>query len=133
MKLWNYIFISVLLALLFSFAGIPVGGTLLGYIGVSATDFTLDNSTFWITITTLLAAGVGAGIAIGFITKAQSENYVVLPFISVGALTFFVSFAGIIGAASDIGGWVFKITLLILAPLMVGFALALMDYFRGTD
>jgi len=135
MKAWNYIVIIVFVSLLFEMGGIPVASALLNSVGLNVgTGLTaFQSGTFWIFIAAILAGGAAGGIAVGFITKSPTENYVLLPIIILELTTFAIPFTGIVTQAKVIGGWVFYITLLIVSPLAVGFVVALYEHFRGTD
>jgi len=133
--MWNYVFISVFLALIFEMAGIPVASSMLGYIGINLDEgvSSFQSSVFWIALVVMLSAATVSGIAIGFLTKSQSENYVIIPFIVAQVFIFLSVLIGIASQAQVIGGWVFYITLLIIAPLVVGFAVSAYETFRGSD
>lgn len=135
MKMWNYIVISVFLALLFEMAGIPVATGLLNDIGINVDSgvAAFKSGSFWTALIALLAVGVGAAIAMGILTKSATENYVILPFILTEVVIFLIPIIGIMSQAQAIGGWIFYLSLLILAPLIVGFGVAMYEHFRGTD
>ena len=135
MKMFNYVVLSIFLALLFEMAGLSVSSSILNVVGINVTEGVsgFETSTFWIAIIVLLAGGIAGGIAIGFITKSSSENYVILPFISAEIVLFSAVMIGIVNVARTMGGWIFYITLLIIAPLLVGFGIAAYEHFRGTD
>ena len=49
MKVWNYIVLSVLLALLFEMAGIPVATSMLTHFGINITSgLTIQTAVFWL-------------------------------------------------------------------------------------
>ena len=135
MKMWNYVVISVFLALIFEMAGMSVASSLLSNLGINletgAAGF--KSGTFWIALVLLLTTATIAGITIGFFTKVSSENFVILPFVVAEILIFSSVMLGILSIAQDIGGWVFSITLLIMTPLIIGFGVAAYEHFRGTD
>ena len=135
MKMWNYVVISVFLALLFEMGGFSVSGSLLELLGINLESGVagFKSSTFWIALVALLGTAAVTGISIGFFTKSSTENYVILPFILGEILLFATVMLGIVLVASGIGGWVFYITLLIMAPLIVGFAISAYEHFRGSD
>src|SRR4030042_4544956 len=126
MKIWNYVVISVFLALLFQMAGFSVASSLLDRIGINLDTGVagFKSSTFWTALVILLGSATVAGVSVGYITKSSSENYVILPFIIAEIFLFSSVMIGIISIAQGIGGWVFYITLLILSPLIVGFGIA---------
>ena len=93
----------------------------------------MKQSTFWVALVGLLVAASVAGITIGFFTKSSSENYVILPFIIASIVLFVLPMMGIMSVAKAQADWIFYITLLIMAPLIIGFGVALYEHFRGTD
>lgn len=135
MKMFNYVIIGVFLSLIFEMAGISVSNEVLELIGINITTgaAAFKTSTFYIALGVLLAAGGASGIAIGYITKSSSENYVILPFIIAQVLVFGSVMIGIVSVSKGISEWVFYITLLLLSPLIVGFVIAAYEHFRGTD
>lgn len=135
MKIWNYVVISIFLALLFEMAGIPIASSLLERVGIDVAEGTagFKGAEFWRGILVLLGGAVAGGLVIGFLTRASSENYVILVFIAAEVVLFTAPLLEIISVAQGYGGWIFYITLLITAPLIVGFGIAIYEHFRGTD
>jgi len=143
MKVWNYVFIFVTLSLILWMAGIEVVGVkvLLNTLGFLDSNGIIDlnsSNTMRVAIITLLIAAVGAALVIGFITKSQSENYVILPIITgvgvtFGIITFIDLSYSIISYGFSQADWVGYITLAIFGPLAIGFILSLIEFFRGTD
>lgn len=137
MKIFNYTILMVVLILFLKFAGIPIGGqAFLNAIGFDVAASSMKSATFYTGI--FGAAGIllaiGVGIAVGFLTKSKPENYIILPLI-VGSLEFFVvALTSIIDySLTNFAGWVSSIIILIFAPLVVGYVLSLVEFFRGTD
>ena len=135
MKMFNYVVISIFLALLFEMAGLSVSTEMLSLVGINleAGVAGFETSIFWIAIVVLLAGGLVGGITIGYLTKSSSENYVILPFITAEIVLFTSVMIGIVSKASVLPQWIFYITLLIIAPLLVGFGIAAYEHFRGND
>lgn len=135
MKYWNYIVISVFLAFLLEIAGLPVASSLLNYVGISTTGSEITSSLLYLGIFggSGILIGLGAGIVIGTLTRSSIENYVILPFIIGGGIFFASTFAGIIALAFSYSQWVGLIVSLILSPILVGFIIASIEMFRGTD
>ena len=135
MKMWNYLVILAFLALLFEFAGLSIASTLLSWLGVSIEEgvSAFESGLLWSKLKFYLAGAVGARILVGFITKSSSENYVLLPLITAEIGAFIICLTGILSVASAQGAWIFYITLLIISPLTVGFAVAAYQHFRGID
>jgi len=136
MKVWNYVIISVGLAFLFEIAGMPVATSLLSYLGLSATGFSVKTASLYLAIFggAGILIGIGTGIAVGFITKSPPENFIILPFIIAGIVLFLSTFIGIINyAVGNFPGWIATITLFIMGILGVGFIISCVEFFRGTD
>lgn len=137
MKYWNYVIISVGLALLFELAGIPLASSILGYVGINlTTGFSLKTAGLYLAILGGggILIGLGTGIAIGFLTKSQPENFVILPFIIGGATIFFSVWTAIVTYAfANFASWIAYITLFISGLLGTGFVISAYEHFRGTD
>ncbi len=135
MKVWYYVLMSAFLGLLFEMAGIPVGSEVLSYIGISSDGTGIKTAGLYLLIfgTTGILVGIVGAILIGTFTRTSPENYIILPFI-VGGLTVFMStFIGIINITATYSTWLRAIVLLIMAPLTVGYVVAMVEFFRGTD
>ena len=128
MKIWNYVVISVFLALLFQMAGFSVASSLLDRIGINLDTGVagFKSSTFWTALVILLGSATVAGVSVGYITKSSSENYVILPFIIAEIFLFSSVMIGIISNYNSLA----KDT---RSPLIVGFGIAIYEHFRGTD
>lgn len=135
MKMWNYVVISVFLALIFEMAGMSVASSLLERLGINLETGTagIKSSVFWIALIALIGLSFAGSIIAGFFTKAAIENLIIVGFISTQIIIFSSVMLGILSLAQGIGGWVFFITLLIIAPLIIGFGVAAYEHFRGTD
>lgn len=137
MKMWNYLVMCLFLALFFQLAGMPIAASLLEQVGIDieGAGF-IQDSLLYLAIfgTAGILIGLGAGIIVGIITRSNPENYVILPFIIGQAVLFFATFTGIIQYSfNNFPGWIAYITLLIMAPLAIGFIIAAYEHFRGTD
>ncbi len=138
MKFWNYIIIFTTLTLLFWIAGIDVVGitgllTYVGFLNAEGIVQINSNNALRIVIFVLLAGATAVGIAISFLTKTKSENYIILPFIITGIVLFLNIPWSITTYAFSQAQWVGYITALIMIPLGVGFLIASYEHFRGTD
>ena len=143
MKVWNYCVIMVGLVFLFQMAGIDLG--LNGFedlLGMASGKVPITASAIW----NALFGSVGAGIltvsvtisiVAGFFARAQLENLIILPFIT-GTLVLFAQVASAImnyslAGDSNLDKFVASLLTLIFAPLLVGFIISLVEFFRGTD
>ena len=144
-KVWKYVFISVGLIYLLKIAGIPTGNEamieLLGLVfnidGTVATvgitnspifNFIYGSAGFLITIVT------GAAVIAGLLTRAKTENIIVLPLITTIFVIFLQAGVGIMIYTNSLGQtWISAIMFLLMLPFTIGFLVALVDYFRGID
>lgn len=141
MKLWNYIFIFTGLALLLEFGGIHSSGiaSLVRLIGITTNSTGITNfkitSSLWNAIlgSSGILISLVFGVSVGYLTKSSPENYIILPLIT-GTLYFWGSvIVGIVIYGINYSPWIATGGVLILAPFAVGFFLALVEFFRGTD
>ena len=135
MKVWYYVLMSAFLGLLFEMAGISVGSEVLSYIGISATGTGIKTAAMYLAVfgSVGILIGIVGGVIIGAFTRSSPENYIILPFI-IGGLTIFTStFIGIINITATYDTWLRSIILLIIGPLTIGYVVAMVEFFRGTD
>ncbi|KKK42235.1 hypothetical protein LCGC14_2188530 [marine sediment metagenome] len=147
-KVWKYVFISVGLITLLRFSGLPIGNEQIfdmiglifeGTTGVISSFNSTDSSMFRF----LFAVGTGILItlavsttaaAVSFVTRAQFENIILVPFITSVLVLFVSSGYNVITYTLSLGqGWISSIVVLLMLPFTVGFILALGEFFRGTD
>lgn len=135
MKVWYYVLMSAFMGLLFEMAGIPVGSEVLSYIGMSATGTGIKTAGLYLLIfgTAGILIGIVGAILIGTFTRTSPENYIILPFIVSGLTIFTSTFIGIINITSTYSTWLRSIVLLIIGPLTIGYIVAMVEFFRGTD
>lgn len=142
MKVWNYIMLLTGMIILFEIAGINTGmANLLSTFGVQGLGtgslyFAFSTSTFFnniFSVTGILASVGVATAVIGAIRSSNPENYVILGFITSTLVLFVSAFVNIIAQANTYDNWVSVLVFALMAPLAVGYVLALVDYFRGRD
>lgn len=132
-KVFNYMILAVGLTFLLKFAGIPSGAdSLLTYLGISNNIENISLGYFFVAVAAIFTVGVGSGIAISFLTRTSSETYVIAP-IALGIFTVLVStFVSIILYTKDMG-YVYYIVWLIFTPLLLGFGIAIINFWRGSE
>jgi len=145
MKLWRYIILITTIIILFEILGINITGltTLLGVFGITQVagvwsfNFGLSsftNSVFGVAAGILLGVGAVGTIIAGFYARSVSENYIILPFIVGTLFLFTAAFTNIIKWALTIPNQVVGIPIFIIfGVLAVGYIVALVEFFRGTD
>ena len=146
MKIFTYSVILTGLAILLTLAGVTSDLTeLFGALGLSFTlgvgftSFSIAGSAIFDflfnTATGILSSLVFVGaIAASLFSRGRYENIILLPFLT-GSLTLFITvFKSIMDKAFLYGEtWIIAVLLLLLAPLAIGYIIALTEYFRGTD
>ncbi len=151
-KVWKYVYVTVGLVILLKLAGLPTGAdSVLRLIGVTfdiggkIQNVTTSASTFSDVIfkntgdaslrgiLIAIAAATG-GIIAGLFTRAKPENLILLPFITTTLVLFFATTVSIMQYTISLGQtWVTAIMVVFLLPFTVGFILATLEFFRGTD
>lgn len=139
-KLWNYIFITIGLMLLFYVSGITTeGGIIIGQYNMTSTENLQSFKSFdwfeFIKDHLLSISGIATGIVIGLWTKASPYQYLSAA-IATGILIEFLS--DLISIANEINksgsaGFVGWLVLLIMTPLVFGYLVALWEWIGGRD
>jgi len=138
MRVFNYIILIIGMIAIFEMAGIPTGvSSILSFVGIDIdTGSTTTTSSLFDNIFGVagILIGLGVGIAVGFITKAQPENFIILPLIT-GSFVFFAgAFISIINySVATHALWVSSIITIVLGILSIGYIISLVEFFRGTD
>lgn len=141
-KVWNYIILTIGLAFLLTISGIEMGFTgAFDNFGLNMTDTNevgtqqIVNSTLWLAIfgASGIFFGILAGVVATRLTGVTPENYVLLGFITGTAALYLGVWTSILNYAIGLHNWITYVVLTIFIPLTVGFAIALMEWFRGTD
>lgn len=132
-KVYTYMVIAVGLTFLMKFAGIPTGAdSFMAWIGFAGDASQVSLGDFFLAIAGIFTVGVGAGIAISFLTRTPSETFIAAP-IALGIFTVLVSsFISIINYTSGMG-WIYYLVWLIFTPLTTGFGVAIVQFWRGAD
>jgi uncharacterized membrane protein (UPF0136 family) len=122
--------LSVGLIFLLQFAGLPTGASLV-WLGLTGSASDISSGAFFIAVGAMLILSVG-GIVIGYFTKSSSESFIVGP-IASGIFAFVTgTFIAILNYTSDMG-WIYYIIWMIFVPLLVGFGISIIKFWRGTD
>lgn len=132
-KIYSYMVLAVGLTLLLKFAGIPSGGdAFLSWLGISDSASGISMGTFFVAVVALFAGGTLIGISISYLTKSSSESYIIAP-VALGIFTVITStFVSLINYTSDME-YVSYIVAMIFLPLLGGFGIAIIQFWRGTE
>jgi len=139
--------ITTVLIILFMIAEIEIPGsnTIQNNLGLNMNNTEgypdLDTSDFFnaifsavgiLTLTTAAAAGV----ALAYATQSPAENYIIAPIITTH-LVVFVSFlfnlSKYLTNATRSNPVISSVIFIILTPLTIGYIIACVEFFRGTD
>jgi hypothetical protein len=135
-QVYTYTIIGIGLMILLNLAGIDTGTSwVMTAMGItqSLTVFGLTISPVYVGVLALFTTAVGGGIVIGFITKSGIESIIVATFAIFLLANFMGLFVGVIAYAQAYGDWTSSLATLLLVPYMIGYMIALIDYWRGAD
>lgn len=131
-KVYNYMILAVGLTFLLKFAGIPSGAdAFITWLGLANASSGISLGEFFAGVGGMFLAGTAGGIVIGFFTKSQTESFIVAP-IAAGIFTVITStFVSIINYTNGMG-YIYYLVWMVFIPLLVGFAIAIIEFWRGT-
>jgi len=136
-QVYTYIVIGIGLMILFTMAGqLPdSGGPILNFfLGVGGLEFSDLSSAQFFTLIATVFGGLGfAGIAVGFLLNRNVESFLIFGIVSGIFTIFYPIWWSIIKAAQTYNDWTGDILLLLLIPFTVGFGIAIINYWRGSD
>lgn len=132
-KVYNYMVIAVGITFLLKFAGIPSGAdAFIEWLGLAADASQISLGTFFVSVATIFTVGLGTGIAIGFFTNVPTESFIIAP-VALGIFTVITStFVSVVNYTKDMG-YIYYIVWMIFIPLLAGFGIAIISYWRGAD
>lgn len=134
-KVFTYAILSVGMMLIMNIMGIPTGvTTILSWVGLANPTQSIDTSLFFTAIVAVFAATAITGIIIGTLTRSSPESYIIAPLVS-GLVVFVGTFTSIINYTQTSTGsdLAYYVTLVILAPVAIGYGISLISYWRGAD
>lgn len=134
-KVFTYAMLSVGMLLVLNIMGIPTAASsILSWVGLADANQSIDTSLFFIAIAAVFTATAITGIIIGTLTRSSPESYIVAA-LAGGLLVFVGTFTSIINYTNAATGndWMSKIILVIMAPIAIGYGIALVSYWRGAD
>lgn len=146
MKLGGWLVMLTGMMLFLTFMGIPTGfSTILNTFGINVNDIANENitidtegSSFWGEIfgsAGFLAILISGGaLIVGLFARSYDVSLIIAGFISFVGATYIQTFVSvIIYTGQNTGGqfWMYALVVSVLGSLMVGFAMACVDYFAG--
>lgn len=136
MKLWSYTFLMIGLVILLNLVGLTESNSLLNLIGYSRSGANISFSyqAFLTTIVVLISGAAATGAAASFFGRTINVKILVVSIISGGTLGLFLqSFYLFFTQAGSAAPWIKAVIVLIVAPLIIGYIITIMDWFGGTD
>lgn len=159
-KVYTYVMVMVGMSLLLALAGLPTGShqvldkmgvfnstaqeftpdeisSGLGATGVISSAFGLDDVTSGLSLydalLLILGLGVLGTVTIGVLTKGSPIPFLIIGFVLL-LLVFILDMTALIGySIQNYPSYIGIIMGLILTPLIAGYILSIVDYWRGTD
>lgn len=133
-RIYTYVIVAVLLVVVFNFLNISIGAnTLEDLLNLATGQITV--SDFWESMfdieTGILAALSLTGIVIGFTVGIEGENLLMIPFITTTLVTFVSVFVALVDYTNDWALWSSSIILVMVGGLIAGFAISVLEWFRG--
>ena len=132
-KIFNYTIIILGTLFLLNLAGLTTAsGQMFNYLfNDGANPF---SSLGYIAFAAIFTTGVAAAIIIGSFTKQSTESWVVAPVAGVLFSWAITDMYSVITLASGIGSsWVANLIKLIMWPLIAGYFIAIVQWWRGND
>lgn len=135
-RVYTYLFITTGIMMLLYLAGInTTSGYILQYFDPVQHPENFANTGFYTLITGLLIALLAGGIYLGYIFRVNPESYIIAGFCATLAL-FVGDMISIIvyyrGAYPEMA-WIGYLIDLLLFPVVIGFALSILSFWRGSD
>jgi len=132
-KVFTYVILCTGMMLIMNLMGVPTAvDSILAYLGITINGQTISLAQFTTGILAILASSAVGGIIIGTLTRSSPESFLIAPFVVLLAV-FIGTFASIINYAGGFGDWTSKVVLVLMVPVAIGYGIALIDYWRGTD
>lgn len=135
-KVFTYAILAAGLMLISSLMGLIEPNSIFSFFGISTNDIDPTGSRIYDIIQdNILLIGVVAGaIVVGLFTRASPESYIVGLFCAE-LLVFIGTFVSIYNSinTSTYGDWAAKLVLILMGPIIIGFFIALVSYWRGAD
>ena len=147
-KVFNYVILLSGLLLLLAFAGLPTAtNALLGAFGIAQTTSDSGqvqdiNLPFWaaaaavvaIGLIFLTSAGTGGTVQIGTFVINSTDSKLVASFTTLLAGWVAIDLISIFNYAQSLGqSWITFLTALIIFPMLIAFAIAIVQFWRGND
>jgi hypothetical protein len=120
--------------ILFNAGGIttPSGGLVFSLLDGGLASF--KSSTFWTTLLTILTIGIGGGAIAGLFGRAPPESYLIASLVILIGGVVLTDMLAVYRILWNLGeDWIRWVATSIFIPLVFGFFVSLISYWRGSD
>jgi len=134
MKIYNYTVFAVLLMTLFFVAGFDTSSSwVFSKLGLSNIEDLLS-TTFWLTLASIFTIGTLGAVAIGSLVNISPTYSIKALYVMTPLVLLVLDFIWILNKMFSYGvTWIYYVILVILAPLIGGYAIALIEFWEGRD
>lgn len=133
MKVYIYVVLTVMLSIMLNYGGVPTPGSWVGSVIGDAQGIT--GSVLWLALIAIFSSG--AGLAVTFFTRSNPESIIIYTFTGI-LVNLVIDWIAVISymqgttAGTDFV-WLGWLVNLMFLPLIVGYAIALVEWWRGAD
>lgn len=134
-KVYMYAVLSVGMLLVLNLMGIPTAtNSILEWVGLADPQQSIDTSLFFVAIALVFGSATVTGIIVGILTRSSPESYIIASLCG-GLILFVGSFTSVINYSVSATGsdWTSYVILAIMSPIAIGYGIALISYWRGSD
>lgn len=134
MKIYNYMLLGVVLIALFNIAGFDVSSSyLIEKVGINDLS-NFKSSSLWIALLVVVGTIGAIGAIIGSLSTTSPTYAIKTSFILTVLVLLISDFIWILTKIFSYGvTWVYWIAFMILAPIIVGYSIALIEFWEGRD
>jgi hypothetical protein len=134
MKFITLSIIVIGIIILFNAGGIttPAGGYVVGFLDGGLSNF--KASPFWTAFLVVMTVGIGGGAIAGLFGRAPPESYLIAGLVVLFATPILTDMLAVYMILWNIGeDWIRLVASAIFIPLVFGFFVSLISYWRGSD
>lgn len=131
-KVSNYLIFVFGLTILMKMAGVPYGGEeILNWIGLDITNIYVTTSYFFLAIIGIFTLSVGLGAVLSNRESSiRAGLAIAIMGVGVSGMVGILNYVNDVSTGND--SWVYSIVFLILSVYIIGFIMAMVDWWGGT-
>ncbi len=132
-KVYGFVVASLVMMLMMNMGGVPTAvNSILEWVGLNDGAQNVSTSQFAVAILAIFSTAALTGIVVGFFTRSSPESFIAAGFTSLLAI-FAGTFVSVYNYVSQTGDFWGNVLLVIMGPLVVGFFISLISFWRGSD